>query len=271
MTANVTSEKGDRMTTLRLSLLLAVILEFCAPLAVGGEPCFSPLSKCPLRGCAKANTPNAFSNILKHNRKPQGDLKTLTFADFRNLQEKVEQLFDHEYATLSKPDRVRLRKLELGGETVGEGSLVEVVGFIAVLPDGTKPHANRSGESVNCRLTGSDNNDFHISLTSQRDQSEFEGIVVEMVPQGRDENWTEARLKQVQKDKLQVRVRGQLFFDNHHRVNDDENNNISNQPKRMSLWEIHPVTEFAVCTKTNCIADDPAWTPLEDWQAGGHQ
>ena len=63
-----------------------------------------------------------------------------------------------------------------------------------------------------------------------------------------------------------VRVRGQLFFDNHHKVNSDPNHNIANQPKRMSLWEVHPITAFDVCTKTTCAIDSDGWQPLAEWK-----
>jgi len=149
---------------------------------------------------------------------------------------------------------------------VGEGDLAEIIGFIAVSPANSRPHANASGESVNCRLPGSENNDFHISLTPRPNGSEFEGIVVEMVPQERHENWTAAQLRRVQQARRMVRVRGQLFFDNHHKVNSDPQNNITNQPKRISLWEIHPVTEFDVCTTATCTADGAGWQALEEWQ-----
>ena len=252
-----------------LGLLLLVVVGIAMPAAAAKKPCSKPLSHCPLRGCAKENSPNAFANIAKRNLKPSGDITRLSFDDFKDLQAAVEKRFDGQYSTLTKPDRARLRKFKLDGKTVGEGRLVEVVGFIADGPG--KPHANSSGESVNCRISGAANNDFHISVTPRSDGTEFKGIVVEMVPQSRDENWTEGRLKKLQAAKLQVRVRGQLFLDNHHKVNDDPSANLTNQPKRMSLWEIHPVTEFDVCTKATCTEDGPGWKPFEKWQVGGEQ
>lgn len=229
------------------------------------KPCFEPLGKCPLRGCAAKDSPDALSNRLKRNRNPQTPLKTLTLADFQRLQALVETRFDHAYSTLAKSDRARLRKFTLGALTVGEGDLVEVLGYIAVKPTGSKPHANTSGESVNCRIPKAVNNDFHISLTAQPSGSEFAGIVVEMIPQQRPEEWTEGHLKQVQKANAMVRVRGQLLFDNHHVVNDDPDAPVGKQPKRMSLWEVHPVTGFDVCTQTTCTADGDGWKPLSDW------
>ena len=250
-----------------LILLLFLIVGAGIPVeAAKKPPCQPTISKCPRRGCEKEDTPGALSNILKHNLQPQDSIKTLTFADFQSLQAQVEKLFDGKYSTLTKPDRARLRHLKAGGQTVGEGDLVEIVGYIAVKPEKSKPHANDSGESVNCRLTGSENNDFHISVTPAPDGSEFDGIVVEMIPQQRNKAWTEAQLQGVQKAHLPVRVRGQLFFDNHHRVNADPKHNLGNQPKRMALWEVHPVAQFDVCTAQHCAANGGGWKPLEEWK-----
>lgn len=234
--------------------------------AASSPPCRQSLSDCPLRGCAKANTPDALSNRLKHNREPQGELTTLDFNDFAALQNQVETLFSGHYAALTKPDRARLRNLQTPHGTVNEGDLVSITGFIALKPASSKPHANTSGESVNCRITGTGNNDFHISITPTAGESEFEGIVVEMIPQARSAEWTTARLRKAQTEKRQVRVRGQLFFDNHHRVNDDPQHPAGTQPKRFSLWEVHPITEFEVCTQSQCSEDSPAWRPLEQFQ-----
>lgn len=253
----------------RLGLCLLLLLSTCAGFGSPGDkkgPCKDILSDCPRRGCADLGTPDALSNTAKHNLSPKGPLRTLTFEDFASLQEQVENKFNGKYHTLSKPDRLRLRNMEIGGEQIGERRLVEIVAYIAVLPAKSKPHANDSGESVNCRLPDGENNDFHISLTPGPGQSEYQGIVVEMIPQRRNPKWTEDLLKTVQGKHLMVRVRGQLFFDNHHYVNRDETKPKNNQPKRMSLWEIHPVTQFDVCTAQLCTATGSGWTPLADWK-----
>ena len=52
-------------------------------------------------------------------------------------------------------------------------------------------------------------------------------------------------------------------------VNGDAQNPLQSQPKRFSLWEIHPVSQFLVCKRTanNCDIDtDSDWTPLEKSQ-----
>ena len=66
-----------------------------------------------------------------------------------------------------------------------------------------------------------------------------------------------------------VLVRGQLFYDNKHLVNSDPDDVKPRQPKRFSLWEIHPVTEFHVCVTVDndCDPKDLAqWEPLENME-----
>jgi hypothetical protein len=65
-----------------------------------------------------------------------------------------------------------------------------------------------------------------------------------------------------------VRITGQLFYDNAHFPNRDSSHPIGGQPKRFSLWEIHPISAFGVCKRTNnsCdVSNDSDWTPLESF------
>ena len=250
-------------------LLAGLLAVSCWPAFAATKACKASLAVCPLKGCAK-DAPNALTNVLKHNRNLSGDPLPLTFQDFAALQDQLEQRLGGKYATLTKPDRARLRNFQVSSGTVGERSFVQIIGYIAVKPGTSKPHAN-TGESVNCNLTGSGNNDFHINLTPQPNDTEYHGIVVEMIPQDRDPKWTEQLLQSVQRANLQVRVRGQLLLDNHHKVNKDEAHPMGGQPKRFSLWEVHPIVTFDVCTAGQCSADSSAWQPLENWNppAGG--
>jgi hypothetical protein len=155
-------------------------------------------------------------------------------------------------------------RLESSNQTVSEGDLVELRAFLAAtgLPNRPGPSG---AESVNCRLSGVKNVDFHIPMVADPDDTEFEGIVVEMVPQDRNEKWTSKKLKRIAREHRQVTVRGQLFYDNKHLVNDDPDDVVPRQPKRHSLWEIHPVTEFLVCMSANkkCGPNSQQWRKLE--------
>jgi hypothetical protein len=206
-------------------------------------------------------------NTIKHGHALSGEPQTLTFQDFADLEAQMEQRFGGKFATLDKPDRARLRNFTVSSGTVSERDFVQIIGFIAekpLKPKKSQPHPN-TGESVNCNLTAGDDNDFHINLTPKAHDTEYDGIVVEMIPQGRDDAWTTDRLRAVQDANLQIRARGQLLLDNHHRVNKDEQHPQGGQPKRFSLWEVHPIVEFDVCTAAACTANSPSWKPLEDF------
>jgi hypothetical protein len=116
---------------------------------------------------------------------------------------------------------------------------------------------------VNCHLTGSANNDFHIPIAAHPGDSELDAIVVEMIPQSRHPGWTVRKLRTIAREHTQVRVTGQLMYDNAHLVNDDPDNILPRQPKRFSLWEIHPVTKFEVCELENVKGFCDDWMPLE--------
>jgi hypothetical protein len=58
-------------------------------------------------------------------------------------------------------------------------------------------------------------------------------------------------------------IEGGLFYDNLHFTNGDASNPIPGQPKRFSLWEIHPVTSVKVCRKATVSQCDP--DRASDW------
>ena len=65
-----------------------------------------------------------------------------------------------------------------------------------------------------------------------------------------------------------------LLYDSIHVPNSDPGHVIGGQPHRMSLWEVHPVTEFLVCAmedgspKARCDPSRAAdWLPIENYPA----
>jgi hypothetical protein len=188
---------------------------------------------------------------------------TLSFADFRALQSVVAQRFNIDAHTqklnLTEAERQGLHTIPLAHNTVSEGDLVRIVGYL-VSP---KPHPN-TGETVNCGLKGEKNNDIHITIAEYPEDSGYVGIVVEMIPQKRPKPWSSTKLKAVQLGGLPVLVVGQLFYDEKHFVNDDWHHPLGGQPQRMSLFEVHPVTSFLVCRAlTTCQPDQSAdWAPI---------
>jgi hypothetical protein len=228
-----------------VSLFLSALASGGAGLtAEPGKRCFKTLAECPVLGCEEPGSAGALLNTIKRRVPKPGTAIRITFRDLMALQDQAGDLFEPKHA-IPPDERDQLRGLELAnGDKISEGDLVELVGFVIGLPDRPAPSGP---ESVNCRISGAENNDFHIPIAADPKDSEFEGIVIEMIPQGRDAGWTTKKLKRIAREERPVVVRGQLFYDNKHRVNDNPAEPLHGEPKRSSLWEIHPVTEFFVC------------------------
>ncbi|MFY9841636.1 MAG: hypothetical protein WA718_19235 [Terriglobales bacterium] len=152
-------------------------------------------------------------------------------------------------------------------KTLGEGKLVTLEGYV-------KTATQEGDESVNCGTKfdslGSAQqpafHDIHVSLISALGQAECDGIVAEMIPHHRPGAWTADTVNQVSAAKLKVRVTGQLMFDSSHTpcVNGQPVKGADfSDPARISLWEIHPIYKFEVCTKADCTSG--GWIDLALW------
>ncbi len=253
---------------LGLALSVAVVLAWdrsalAATPSGEAQACAPDLPSCPRYGCAKAGTPEALIIGLKRTLPTAGQPTVLTLDDFESLQEQADKLVGQKKA-LNQAARKKLRQLTTSAGSVSEGDLVQVMAFIIGLPE--RPNDNK-GESVNCRLKGKANNDFHIPIARRPDDSEFEGVVVEMIPQNRPDGWTLEKLRRIAREARPVLIRGQLLYDNLHLVNHDPDNVKGGQPKRFSLWEVHPVSGFLVCMRDDKTCDPGTadqWTRLEN-------
>jgi len=221
--------------------------------------CQTNLASCPDTGCAAPGTPHASANQRKRSPPSGTQAVRLTFDDFALLQQQADTLVGENHE-LSAEQRAQLSGLTVGAGQVSEGDLVSLAGYLVGIP-----HPN-TGESVNCNLHGEANNDYHIPVSNDPANTDFQGIVVEMTPQNRDSAWTLANLTQTENNQQLVLVTGALFYDNLHRVNGDPGNPKKGQPHRFSLWEIHPITGVSVCVKADnsCDPARPA-----DWAALG--
>lgn len=74
--------------------------------------------------------------------------------------------------------------------------------------------------------------------------------------------WTPTFFKTAKNNGTVLRVRGRLFYDTEHVVNKDPSHPRDSEPKRITLWEIHPVTELLTCDQGDaCDPDnDGHWT-----------
>jgi hypothetical protein len=216
--------------------------------SVGGAPTpYADTSDAGLRNMAKRHVPTGPTPV------------TLDLVAFHALQDDVNSRFAdaHTAKTQFHPDRQALINRPTSYGSVSEGELVQIAAYL------TAVHREQA-ESVNCG--GLDGADIHINIGTDN-STEWKGIVVEMIPQlGRPIGWDSASVARVMAARLQVLVVGGLTYDNEHLVNDDSAHPKGGQPKRQSLWEIHPITEFYVCEATSC---DPAhhgqWTTLTTW------
>jgi hypothetical protein len=178
--------------------------------------------------------------------------------------------------------------------SLGEGGIRVIVGrlFYGFLSNGSTP-SHLQGESCNCNLTADDAVDFHIGigfgafpLSSQilsqlkhgadlRDMPKSvstplsqNSVIVEMTPHYRAQfypGWTITKLQGASGSL--IKVVGQMIVDNAH-SNPKEDCGFSNSNVstcwRMSVWEIHPVTQFLVCTNETSPDVCGHWVPLEN-------
>lgn len=149
------------------------------------------------------------------------------------------------------PDRTKV-------DALGEGKYVSYIAFVmdAHYSD------TRGGEAVNCNISGTDTNDIHIVLMpNNTDTDECHSTTAEMSPHYRPPDWTPDNIMKASKGHP-IRVQGHLFYDDSHAPCIGS----SGSPKRISLWEIHPVYSFEVCSGTSipeCQGSSAEWTPLE--------
>jgi hypothetical protein len=226
------------------------------------QPCVSPqtLNACTRNkpaGCSPADSAHGVLNELKRKAPEPGTPITVTFDTFSQLQTAAVELVD-QGVDIPPDDRQKIKQIPTAEGSLGEGSRVRLVAFLS---EGT-PHPN-TGESVNCNLKTEANNDIHISITAKKNGSEFDGIVVEMIPQDRPDNWTADNVETLRGEVLLIE--GALLYDNLHVVNADANNPLGGQPKRFSLWEIHPIASVKVCRKTTISECDP--DQASDWKS----
>ncbi len=171
---------------------------------------------------------------------------------------------------------------------MGEGQIVTLVGTLYYTIHG-------GSETCNCQLSGDDSLiDFHIGvgfaafplgadvlsqlrsgsnynrILSPQDQHLLDqpAVVVEMTPYYREQfrpSWTLPKVQNV--IGRQVKVTGQLMIDNvHHKPADDCGLADADLSScwRASVWEVHPVTSFQVCSAEHCEVNSANWVNLDD-------
>jgi hypothetical protein len=199
------------------------------------------------------------------------------FTVLRTLQADVPALgipFGTPQTIPSPADRPKLQHPDTThGISVGEGSLVQFVGFLI------EAHYSdtSSGESVNCNIPGNPTNDIHIAIGPALGAPECESVTAEIIPHFRPHAWTALATwngpnaaSRIQSARLArpLRFTGHLMFEASHApcVNGTP---AKDAPSRSSSWEVHPVYHIDVCKSAalvDCSAtDEAAWTPLDQF------
>ena len=226
--------------------------------------------KCGLNGAPAPDQPaegpqnQAKNNFCTDSATPQ----SIQLATIASLQGDAEA---QESALHFKPGEPPADRAFL--KTLGEGNLVVFEGYVFEARQECK-------ETVNCGATVPNKNashDIHIALLDaprtthaadpapDRDKEECTGFVAEMIPHHRPAEWTSCNVEAVAEKGLKVRVTGQQFFDASH-LTCKAGVPVGSNPKRVSLWEIHPIYSFEVCPSGDCASG--GWQPLEQYAAG---
>jgi len=267
-----TGKKKSNQTTAGNSFNLE-----CAKLpfdAIAVKP--DPFAECGNCGVVSAKAqpgevaPKAAQSHAKNNFcADTSKINTVTVADLRAFQTQAAQ---KGLVSTDLPDRSKL-VVTLNGTSITEGSVVRLVAWVqdAHLSDCA------AGEEVNCNISGSAHSDIHIVLVDPaasggRNQDECSSVTAEMSPHFRPVAWSQLN-KKIPTSNV-VRVTGPLFFDNAHvpcrgLIQVTTGPNKDKPPFRSSLWEIHPVYDFAVCANTDpgkCAVNDSAmWKAYDQW------
>ena len=222
-------------------------------------------AECGIEGAGGSDEKVA-ENRAKNNFCATGSAASLSFVSFKKLQQKTDE--GKADGVNFKADRTLLREIHTtsDGDTVGEGSRVRFAAFVL-----KADHSNhkKDGEKVNCNRKGRPFNDVHIALVEKSTtKDQCKSVTAEISPHFRPDDWTPGALKDLKDLKKPVRITGQLFFDSSHAPCHD---GVKPNPKRQSVWEIHPAYRIEVCSVNSLSAcnvnTDSKWTDLDVWLA----
>lgn len=221
--------------------------------------------QCPAEGSAQSPA-QKLQNRMKNNFCASGASVPVDFSVFDDLQRAVEDAGVPFGRTNNLPsDRsVLVNLLNVGGRTLGEGSLVTLVGYVANAKHSDSAPLGFGGESVNCNNPALDWNDIHVDLVSSPDAGLCQSVTAEIIPHARPLAWDRFDVNPkiaplvngLPLKGARVRITGQLFFDASHTPCGGDT--VSS--RRRSVWEIHPVYAIDVFD----TASD-RWMSLEAW------
>lgn len=225
--------------------------ECALPFAGVRNPLFD--DQCGIAGgstdLAKQEESKAKNNFCAPTQSP----RAMTYGELISLQSQSTKI------ARNLRDRTPVRNL-------GEG---EYVSYVAFIKDAHYSDVS-AGEAVNCGIPGRGTNDIHIVLLKDLGDDECMSTTAEISPHYRPPDWTAKNLMNASVGHP-VRLQGQLFFDGSHKPCSGTSRP---NPKRASVWEVHPVYSIDICQQTTideCQKSTAAWKPLSDQLKSDHE
>jgi len=192
----------------------------------------------------------------------------ITYDTLKELQQAVGP-HDPDLGNRENPSRPSHAYAVTAG-SFQEGQLVRLAAFVhlAKYSNTGKKKDGTGGENVNCDRPGKPPNDLHIVLVPAPNKVEAESVTAEVSPHFRPVEWTDDNLNHFH-DHL-FRFTGQLFLDTSHTAC-GPGSPKGCVPKRISVWEVHPVYAIEICESTDASTCQPnatnGWVSLEEFLA----
>jgi len=223
---------------------------------------------CAATGNADSSTEagkrRAAQNQAKNNFCASNPPVNIDFDVLHQLQQEAASVTTFGSDEQLPEDRSVLRQLPTKVGKIGEGTVVRLVAFVI----DAHPSNVGSGESVNCKQKPAESNDIHIMLGQNSNQDEAcNSVTAEMSPHFRPDTWTPNNMNR--NNARLFRFTGPLFFDASHRPC---KGSTGPNPKRSTIWEIHPVYGVEICgdTRNSCKVDsNENWISLSDFVGAG--
>jgi hypothetical protein len=111
--------------------------------------------------------------------------------------------------------------------------------------------------SDDCGSWGREQEDWHFLLSADQTQTRTNAIVVTVTSRMRQQGWNLAKIDEIARRGLMVRVWGWLLFDQEHPEQIVVHGKRTNG--RVTPWAVHPIVEIEV------FRDKQTLVPLKDW------
>jgi hypothetical protein len=204
-------------------------------------PCadvIASLNDCPVTGCGELG--DAALNTAKNRTGNPLTVKRLTLDEIRRMPQPSSWNTGADRASIRGPGR--------------EGAAVSVTGFLL--------KAKAEGkESCNCGLSHRADTDVHLVLVSKMPEAktkeaiaevEKDSVTAEITPRvrGKNEKWLYRNVNDLEGS--YIRVTGYLMLDSKHfpQAQVLQGERLNRGLSRATNWEVHPITQLEVCTKS---------------------